>query len=116
MSYTSIANGLMESILERFMEISRPEGEKSIIFIEKLETRAIRTINWLEKNLKHFNDSVLTMDKIAIACALDYTVFRFTSKWRSPNYELSKWFDNFREKEFMKSTLPKIAKSTDKKI
>ena len=26
MSYTSIANGLMEAILERFMEISRPEN------------------------------------------------------------------------------------------
>lgn len=116
MSYTSIANGLMESILERFMEISRPEGEKSNVFIKKLETRALRTINWLEKNLKYFNDSQLTMDKIAIACALDYTMFRYTNKWRSQNYELSKWFDNFREKEFMKSTLPKIADSSGKKI
>ena len=116
MSFTSVANGLMESILERFMEISRPDGEKSTVFIEKLETRALRTINWLEINLKHFNDSELTMDKIAIACALDYTVFRFTNKWRSQNYELSNWFDNFKEKEFMKSTLPTIANNLSKKI
>jgi len=116
MSFTSVANGLMESILERFMEISRPDGEKSTVFIEKLETRALRTINWLEINLKYFNDSELTMDKIAIACALDYTMFRFTNKWRSQNFELSNWFDNFKEKEFMKSTLPTIANTSSKKI
>ena len=116
MSFTSVANGLMESILERFMEISRPDGEKSTVFIEKLEIRALRTINWLEINLKHFNDSELTMDKIAIACALDYTMFRFTNKWRSQNFELSNWFDNFKEKEFMKSTLPTIANTSSKKI
>jgi len=116
MSFTSVANGLMESILERFMEISRPDGEKSTVFIEKLEIRALRTINWLEINLKHFNDSELTMDKIAIACALDYTMFRFTNKWRSQNFELSNWFDNFKEKEFMKSTLPTITNTSSKKI
>ena len=80
MSYTSVANGLMESILERFMEISRPDGEKSLNFINKLETRAFRSINWLENNLKNFNDNIFTMDKIAIACALEYTAFRFTDK------------------------------------
>ena len=40
MSYTSIANGLMEAVLERFMEISRPECEKSLKFIEKLEKKS----------------------------------------------------------------------------
>ena len=85
MSYTSVANGLMESILERFMEISRPDGEKSLNFINKLETRAFRSINWLENNLKNFNDNIFTMDKIAIACALEYTVFRFTDKWQENN-------------------------------
>ena len=54
-SMTSVANGLMEAVLERFMEISRPDQEQSKKFINKLETRALRTINWLENNWNNYN-------------------------------------------------------------
>jgi len=116
MSYTSVANGLMESILERFMEISRPDGEKSLNFINKLETRAFRSINWLENNLKNFNDNIFTMDKIAIACALEYTVFRFTDKWQENNKNLSIWLENFQKNDFMKSTIPDLTLTPKPKL
>ena len=107
MSMTSIANGLMESVLERRMESIRPDNEKSINFINKQEIRIIRTIKWLENNWHNYNDSYLTMDQIAIACALDYTMFRFNNKWRTDNTKLNKWFNNFIKKDFMKSTEPR---------
>ena len=108
MSLTSLANGLMESVLERFMELSRPDQEQSKKFIDRLETRALRTINWLENNWNNYNDGYLTMDQIAIACALDYTSFRFTNKWKNDHINLNKWFNTFLDNEYMKSTLPKI--------
>ena len=108
MSLTSLANGLMEAVLERFMELSRPDQEQSKKFIEKLETRALRTINWLENNWNNYNNGYLTMDKIAIACALDYASFRFTNKWKNDHIKLNKWFNTFLDNEYMKSTLPKI--------
>ena len=107
MSMTSIANGLMESVLERRMESIRPDNEKSKNFINKQEIRIIRTIKWLENNWNNYNDDYLTMDQIAIACALNYTMFRFNDKWRTDNPKLNKWFSNFAEKDFMKSTLPR---------
>ena len=107
MSMTSIANGLMESVLERRMESIRPDNEKSNNFINKQEIRIIRTIKWLENNWNNYDDSYLTMDQISIACALDYTMFRFNGKWRADNTKLNKWFSNFVEKDFMKSTLPR---------
>ena len=107
MTMTSIANGLMESVLERRMEIIRPDSEKSNNFINKQEVRITRTISWLENNWNNYNDSYLTMDQIAIACALDYTIYRFNDKWRTHNTKLNKWFSNFLEKDFMKSTLPR---------
>ena len=107
MSMTSIANGLMESVLERRMESIRPDNEKSKNFINKQEIRIIRTINWLENNWNNYNENYLTMEQIAIACALDYTMFRFSDKWRKDNPKLNKWFSNFNEKDFMKSTLPR---------
>jgi len=108
MSLTSIANGLMEAVLERFMEISRPNEEKSKKTIDKLETRALRTIEWLENNWNNYNEQNLTMDQIAIACALDYTSFRFTNNWKKESSKLYKWFNMFLQNDFMASTVPKI--------
>ena len=106
MSLTSLANGLMEAVLERFMEISRPENEQSKKYINKLEKRTLRTINWLENNWNNYNKNDLTMDQIAIACALDYTSFRFTNKWKNDHSNLNKWFNIFLKNDFMESTLP----------
>ena len=105
-SMTSVANGLMESVLERRMEKVRPMNEQSKNFIKKQETRSARTIKWLENNWNNYDENYLTMDQIAIACALDYTMFRFNDKWRTDNTKLNKWFSNFVEKDFMKSTVP----------
>jgi len=107
MSITSVANGLMESVLERRMELVRPDNEKSKNFINKQETRIIRTINWLEDNWNNYDEKYLTMDQIAIACALDYTIFRFNDKWKKNSLNLYKWFNNFIKSDFMKSTLPR---------
>ena len=77
-------------------------------FIDKLEVRVNRTINWLEKNLNNFHDGKLTMDKIAIACALDYTMFRFTNIWQKENLNLYNWLEKFNKNSFMKLTQPKV--------
>ena len=106
MTLTSSANGLMESVLERRMETVRPDNEKSNNFINKQETRIIRTIKWLESNWDNYNENYLTMDQIAIACALDYTIFRFNDKWKAESPKLNKWFGIFEKKDFMKSTIP----------
>ena len=106
MNIASIANGLMESVLERRMETIRPENEKSNNFINKQETRIKRTISWLENNWNNYNEDYLTMDQIAVGCALDYTIFRFNESWKLNNKKLDKWFGKFVEKDFMKSTIP----------
>ena len=105
-SMTSVANGIMESVLERRMEKIRPTNEKSENFIKKQEIRIARTIKWLENNWNNYDESYLTMDQIAVACALDYTMFRFNDKWRANHPKLNKWFSVFEKKDFMKSTIP----------
>ena len=107
MSMTSIANGLMESVLERRMELIRPDNEKSNSFINKQEIRITRTIKWLENNWNNYDENYQTMDQIAVGCALDYTMYRFDDRWRSENSKLNKWFTIFVENDFMKSTLPR---------
>ena len=109
-SMVSVANGLMESVLERRMEIIRPNNEQSKNFINKQEVRIERTIKWLENNWKNYNENYLTMDQIAIACSLEYTNFRLNDLWEKNSPYLKKWLNNFRQKDFMKSTIPIEAK------
>ena len=107
MSTISIANGLMESVLERKTELIRPSNEQSKSFIKKQEVRIFRTINWLEKNWNNFENNKISMDQISVACALEYTKFRFTDKWTNNYNNLSIWLKKFNKHKFMELTIPK---------
>ena len=91
MTIISLANGLMEAGLERRMEIIRPSNEQSKSFIDKQEIRIFRTIKWLENQWKRHAIDDLSMDQIAVACALEYTKFRFTDKWTKDCVILDNW-------------------------
>ena len=106
-SMVSIANGLMEAVLERRMETIRPTHEQSKNFIDKQEVRVLRTIKWLEKNWSNYKTDVISMDQIAIACALDYVKYRFTNDWSNSCVKLNKWLIEFNKHDFMQNTLPK---------
>ena len=109
-SIISVANGLMESVLERRMEKIRPYNEQSNNFINKQEIRISRTIKWLENNWNNYEENYLTMDHIAVACSLEYTNFRFNNQWEKDCPKLIKWLNDFRKKDFMQSTIPLEAK------
>ncbi len=108
MSTISVANGIMESVLERRMELIRPSNEQSKGFINKQEIRIFRTINWLEKNWDNYQKKV-SMDQIVIAVALEYTKFRFTDSWSKDCQKLNEWLSDFNSNDFMKLTIPKEA-------
>ena len=108
MSTISVANGIMESVLERRMELIRPSNEQSKGFISKQEIRTFRTINWLEKNWDNYEKKI-SMDQIAIAVALEYTKFRFTDSWSKDCQKLNEWLSDFNSNDFMKLTIPKEA-------
>ena len=109
MSIISIANGLMQAVLERKTELIRPSNEQSKNFIKKQEVRVIRAIDWLEKNWNNFEKNKISMDQISVACALEYTKFRFTDKWKNNCKNLNSWLNEFNKNEFMKLTIPKDA-------
>ena len=108
MSTISVANGIMESVLERRMELIRPSNEQSKGFINKQEIRTFRTINWLEKNWDNYEKKI-SMDQIAIAVALEYTKFRFTDSLSKDCQRLNEWLSDFNGNDFMKLTIPKEA-------
>ena len=107
MSIISIANGLMQAVLERKTELIRPSNEQSKNFVKKQEVRVIRTIDWLEKNWNNFEKNKISMDQISVACALEYTKFRFTDTWKNNCNKLNIWLKEFNKHKFMELTIPK---------
>ena len=77
------------------------------IFLKKsYEKKILRSIDWIERKYDEFVTDKLTIDQISVACALDYTSFRFTDAWGDNNIKLKKWLENITKNDFMKSTLP----------
>jgi glutathione S-transferase len=110
MTMISVANGIMENAVSRFIEMSAiPENEQRPKAISRYEKKILRSIEWIEKKFDNFISDELTMDQISVACALDYTSFRFTKDWSLSNPKLSKWLEKITENEFMKSTLPGVS-------
>ena len=102
----SLANGLMEAVLQRFMEISRPEDERSPAFIARLEARIGRCARHFETLMAEIAGRPLAMDQIGLGCALEYMEFRYNDRWRSECPGLVAWLRDFGERPSMRETRP----------
>ena len=76
----SVANGIMENAVNRFIEMSAiPENEQRPKPSQDMK-KILRSIEWIENKFGEFASDELTMDQISVACALDYTIFRYTKR------------------------------------
>jgi glutathione S-transferase len=106
----ALAIGVMEAGLQRRMEILRPAGEKSSGVISKLEIRIDRGIAQLEREADAFRNDAVRMDSIAIAVALEYTDFRYTTEWHTRCPKLNAWLEGFARRPSMMQTRPQDPK------
>jgi hypothetical protein len=103
----SVANGIMENAVNRFIEMSAlPEAEQRPVAIERFEKKILRSISWIENKFDEFAKKEISMDQIAVACALDYTSLRLSSEWKKQNPKLTEWLELITENGYMKNTLP----------
>ena len=103
----ALANGAMEAGLQRRMELLRPEGEKSLGTIAKLEQRIGRAIDKLESLAAALAAGPLRIDQITAACALEYTDFRYAHDWRGRCPALAAWLERFSMRPAMIASRPK---------
>jgi glutathione S-transferase len=101
-----LCDGLMEAVLQRRMESLRPEREQSTSVREKLEQRVGRTLGSLAASLDRFSGVQLRLDRIAAACALEYTSFRFKTDWKDQHPSLAAWCSAFVDRPSFEATKP----------
>jgi glutathione S-transferase len=105
MSVISIASGLLEAQISRRAERLRKPAERSEDYIRKMHDREHRCYAALEPMMKLFRRDV-DLAQITLACALSYHDFRYKEDWRSPNPDMTRWFERFIQRPSMQSTLP----------
>jgi len=103
----ALADGTMEAVLQRRMEMLRKEQERSAEHIQKLEARVARAIGRLAAVLEQLSGDQLRLDRIAVACALEYTSFRFSDGWKTQHPSLASWCDAFTARASFAETRPK---------
>ena len=110
MTIVSVTNGIMENAVNRYIEMSAiSKNEQREKAIERYEKKILRSIQWIENKFDEFYSDEITMDQIAVACALDYTSFRFTDSWKDKNTKLRGWLENITKNDFMKNTKPGVS-------
>ena len=103
----ALSDGTMEAVLQRRMESLRSESERSAKAIEKLEARIVRAIGMLAASLDRFSGDQLRLDRIAAACALEYTSFRFNDAWKTQHPSLASWCEAFTARLSFAETRPR---------
>jgi glutathione S-transferase len=103
----ALSDGAMEAVLQRRMETLRPESERSAKVMDKLEGRTVRAIGTLAASLDRFSGDQIRLDRIAVACALEYTSFRFNDAWKAQHPSLASWCDAFTARPSFTDTRPR---------
>jgi glutathione S-transferase len=102
----SLGNGLMETVLQRMMEVRRPATEQSAAFILKMEERISRVLAYLDSAVTSLEGEPIRVDQITIACALEYVDLRFTAKWREWFPAIGAWLAEISIRPSMIATAP----------
>jgi glutathione S-transferase len=103
----SLGNGLVESVLQRIMEVRRPTGEKSEAFMLKMEERIWRVMERIGAIVNTLKGEPLCVDQIMIACALEYVDFRFSTEWREKFPAIAEWLAEISLRPSMSATAPR---------
>lgn len=103
----ALCDGLMETVLQRRMELLRPQAERSSTTLDKLTARAGRAVAHLAAELHKFDGSTLRLDRITAVCALEYMSFRLNDQWKKLHPSLAGWSEAFGSLPGFLATRPK---------
>lgn len=101
----ALAKGLMDNAVAIFFERMIHPTDYNAQFIQSREQSMVRCLIYLDQQSEYFEE--LSMASISIAVAIGYLHFRHAHLWPQKGCQsLSKWYDNFSQRESMQQTIP----------
>ena len=101
----AMANGIMEAAVSiRYETFLRPEPQRWPVWIDEQWLKINNALAWFNRR---DNSSDMTIDSIALACALGYLDFRSPDfAWRDEFGNLAAWHSNVSKRDSYTSTAP----------
>jgi glutathione S-transferase len=101
----ALGDGLMENILLRLIERSRPAELRSEPHDKAYKAKIDRTLDYLEQNFDEFLGSEFSIAGIAVGCAIAHLNFRYRADpWQPARPKLARWYDKFADRASVKAT------------
>lgn len=102
----ALADGILDAAYNTVMERRRPEGERSMNWIQNWTGEITNALVMVEADVNDLGDSV-TLAHLAFATALGYLEFRLPEiEWRDNGPATAAWYDIFRKRASMCETQP----------
>jgi len=101
----AMANGIMDAAVSmRYETFLRPEQYRWQVWIDEQQEKIDNALAWFDTNELSTN---MTLDNIALACAIGYIDFRTPDyDWRSKYTTLASWFASIEQNEHYQATKP----------
>lgn len=106
----ALAQGIMDAAVTRLMETRRPTAQQSQEVVAKQEHKIHNALRFAAARLVDGEFLVgerFTIADIAMATALGYVDFRYSSAWHTEYSELSRWVENIQARpSFLATAAP----------
>lgn len=105
----ALADGLLDTAITVFIEqVRRPQDLRWADWVEFQQTAVTRTLDALEGEAELLEIGAPTIGEIAIACALDWLVFRgVRPDWREQRPRLAAWHGEICQRPAFVATVPR---------
>ncbi len=102
----ALADGIMDAGMSARLESSRPEGERSVTWVNKQMAAVARGLDILEEQAPQA-ESGLNLGSIAVACALDWLLYRHAAfDWLATRPKLTQWHRTICTRPSLEQTRP----------
>jgi len=105
----ALADGIMDAVVTRMLEVRRPEQSRMDEAIEKQEKKVANALGSLTQAIRNRDYLVgdrFTMADLAIGVALEYVDFRYAHDWRTQFPELAFWLASIGSRPSFQETQP----------
>jgi glutathione S-transferase len=104
----ALADGILDAGVLRFLELRRPEPERSAAWIERQVTKMIRGLDALEAEAASFPVAEATIGHVTVGCLIGWLDFRVAEMdWRAGRRTLAQWYEGFAQRPSMLATVPR---------
>jgi glutathione S-transferase len=107
--WQALADGILDAVVARMLEMRRPVGQQSLDNIERQEKKIRDALSYADRTRQgqaYLMSDHFTLADLTLAVALEYIDFRYAHDWRSRHPHLALWLAGIGARPAFAATVP----------